>query len=48
MSTEKLITYYEKRLDKVIKEWKDHGQRGQEYIDNAKEQLEEVKNGRTW
>lgn len=48
MSKDKLIQYYEKRLQTVIAMWESDSIRGQDYIDNAKEHLEAVKNGREW
>lgn len=43
---EQLITQYKNNLMKVESEWSSHGERGQEYIDYAKGQLEAVeKNG---
>lgn len=53
MNHEKLIAYYEARLEKVKlmhgatygskENWK-----GQPYIEQAEKDLEEVKNGRNW
>lgn len=48
MSQEKLIKCYERRLENVISMWESDTLRGQDYIDNAKEHLEAVKNGRNW
>ena len=50
---EELIRYYEKQLEKVISAYgngiTNHlKERGQEYIKNAEDDLEEVKNGREW
>lgn len=44
---EELMAYYEKRLEKVIKL---HGNdfKGERHIEFAKNELEEVKNGRNW
>lgn len=44
---EELIAYYEKQLEKVISAYKD-SHKGEDYINYAREQLEAVKNGRTW
>lgn len=44
---EELISYYEKQLEKVIKTYEGDF-RKESYIEYAKEQLEEVKNGRQW
>lgn len=44
---EKLITYYERQLEKVISAYgNDH--RKEQYVEYAKENLEAVKNGREW
>lgn len=44
---EKLIKFYEERLKKVIAIYKDDF-RKESYIEFAKQELEEVKNGRGW
>jgi hypothetical protein len=43
MNKENLIVKYEKKLSTVELMWKEHGERGQEYIDFAKGELEAVK-----
>lgn len=44
---EQLISYYEKQLEKVTSTYEnDH--RKEDYIKQAKEDLEAVKNGRQW
>lgn len=45
---ENLINYYKIRLQTVRKMWGDQGERGKDYINNAKEQIKLVENGRTW
>lgn len=47
MTQEKLIERYEKQLEKVIEHFKGDC-RYESYIEFAKSELEEVKNGRTW
>ena len=44
---EKLIAFYESRLEKVEEMYKDDSRKA-EYIEFAKKELEEVKNGRQW
>ncbi|WP_186321337.1 hypothetical protein [Bacillus sp. FJAT-22090] len=44
---EKLINYYEKQLEKVISFY-ENDWRKEDYIKQAKENLEAVKNGREW
>ena len=44
---EKLISYYERQLGKVISAY-GNDSRKEEYIKHAKENLEAVRNGREW
>jgi hypothetical protein len=44
---EELLKYYEKQLEKVTNTYKDD-HRKEEYIKQAEENLEAVKNGREW
>jgi hypothetical protein len=44
---EQLIGYYEKQLEKVISTY-GNSWKGEGYIEQAKQDLEEVKNGRQW
>jgi len=53
MERNKLIAYYKKRLKTVKKMWPLDSEyidkeRSKEYIDHAKNELKEVKNGRNW
>ncbi len=51
---EELIRYYEKQLEKVKSAYRTdttsslHNDRNAEYVKNAEEDLEAVKNGREW
>lgn len=52
MTQEQLIAYYESQLRKVEEQWGNGadtlGNDGNEYIQFARRQLEEVKAGRNW
>lgn len=55
MKHEKLITYYEQRLEKVKAAWNEDAavdnyqrERCRAYVDAAQADLEAVKNGREW
>lgn len=55
MKHEKLITYYEQRLEKVKAAWNEDAavddyqrERFRAYVDAAQADLEAVKNGREW
>lgn len=43
----KLVERYERQLEKIIKEYSGDVRKDR-YIDFAKQELEAVKNGRTW
>lgn len=47
MKKDELIAYYEKRLEKVTKEYANDCRKAS-YIEQAKKDLEAVKNGRKW
>lgn len=44
---EELIAYYERHLEKVIAHWR-NSWNGDDYIQQAKDDLEAVKKGRKW
>jgi len=52
MTHEKLVVFYTKRLETVKQMWKPSKyvlkERSEEYIQFAENELEVVKNGRTW
>lgn len=48
MTRERLIKFYEERLEKVKLSWGNDTLRGSDYIKFAEEELLAVKNGRSW
>lgn len=49
MENNKLVKHYELKLEKVIKHWGNSNSCSKEsYIEFARKELEEVKNGRNW